>query len=119
MPSSGAARQRSFEDSAAPESRSPELDVPNAPASCSRSRGGLDRKRFDVVDGGTERGLETARVSMRLREQIPPLSGREERVGERVRVRVRRKLAALLHAQQASTQQGLPALEAGREIRLD
>ena len=39
-------------------------------------------------------------------------------MGERVRVRVRTEVAALLHCQQASTQPGFPALKAGREVRL-
>src|SRR4051812_35024463 len=33
-----------------------------------RALAGLDRKRFDVVDRGTERGFESVCVSMRLRE---------------------------------------------------
>jgi transposase len=76
----------------------------------------LPRRHPLVAAGPGRRGL--VEHEYRRCGTLPALRSSEQRVGERVRVRVRTELAALLHSQQASTQQGFPALKAGCEVRL-
>src|SRR5690348_5740228 len=73
----------------------------------------LDGQRFDVVNRRTERGFERVRVAVRLGEEVAALRGGEQRIGEGVGVGAGSEVAALLHRQQAATQQGFPPLEAG------